>query len=659
MSWVQKLYETYNHCENYVGIKETPKSPVLLPVYHITQQAHIEVWIDSDGNWCKGRSLIILDKSEATTILPCTEASAGAANGRAPHPLFDKLRYLAGDYVLYGGEEKNHQYQEYIEALSRWCDSPFCSPKVKSVLLYLRKGTLIRDLVEDGLLICGNDNKLLNGWKGDKESAPPIFKVPNLNDQREAFIRFCVIPTAGASSDSFNSEIRLWRDRDVWKSFIDYQDSLPQDYDICYALGKKLPVSRLSPKKIRNAGDSAKLISGNDEYGFTFRGRFLSSRQAACISREATEKAHSALRWLIARQGGVSGDQAIVSWNIKKGSAMNVTADSVELLQYLMPEEPVPATGEAFSRSLAKAAAGYGSRLDESEDAVVMVVDSATPGRLSITYYRELPEKELVERVMAWHTSCSWLQRYRRIEDGVNEKGKTIYRNIEFIGAPAPKDIAEAAYGSGCGDKLKKATIERILPCIVDGSPIPPDIVHSAVRRASNPQSMDVWEYRKQLGISCALVKKYLNDKYNSLRSKKHEAYKEVWKMALDKGSTNRDYLFGRLLAYAHNIESYAMYVSGGDSRQTNAERLMHQFTLRPSKTWDIIKKQLVYYLRRLGENDLSRKWKLEMNEIEDKIGIENFNNNKLSEVYLIGYASQMMEFENEKAIAKEKKGEK
>ena len=82
----------------------------------------------------------------------------------------------------------------------------------------------------------------------------------------------------------------------------------------------------------------------------------------------------------------------------------------------------------------------------------------------------------------------------------------------------------------------------------------------------------------------------------------------------------------------------------------------MHQFTLRPSKTWDIIKKQLVYYLRRLGENDLSRKWKLEMNEIEDKIGIENFNNNKLSEVYLIGYASQMMEFENEKAIAKERK---
>lgn len=50
--------------------------------------------------------------------------------------------------------------------------------------------------------------------------------------------------------------------------------------------------------------------------GFTFRGRFTDSLQAAGVSFEVTQKAHNALRWLISRQVHKIGDQVFVAWAI-------------------------------------------------------------------------------------------------------------------------------------------------------------------------------------------------------------------------------------------------------------------------------------------------------------------------------------------------------
>ena len=79
------------------------------------------------------------------------------------------------------------------------------------------------------------------------------------------------------------------------------------------------------PAKLRNAGDKAKLISSNDSSGFTYRGRFTDDSQVAGLGFEITQKSHSALRWLLARQGKVfyvkSGGRArprlaIVAWAV-------------------------------------------------------------------------------------------------------------------------------------------------------------------------------------------------------------------------------------------------------------------------------------------------------------------------------------------------------
>ena len=51
MSWMQKLYKTYNNCETKIGYSNDEKERPLLPICHTTAQAHIEIVIDEDGDF--------------------------------------------------------------------------------------------------------------------------------------------------------------------------------------------------------------------------------------------------------------------------------------------------------------------------------------------------------------------------------------------------------------------------------------------------------------------------------------------------------------------------------------------------------------------------------------------------------------------------------
>jgi CRISPR-associated protein Csd1 len=92
------------------------------------------------------------------------------------------------------------------------------------------------------------------------------------------------------------------------------------------------------------------------------------------------------------------------------------------------------------------------------------------------------------------------------------QRQKEKKNDIRFIGVPSPKDIAKAVYGRNIDDKLRKSTVERILPCIIDEQRIPRDLVDLIVHRASNRVGMEDWEWKKTLSIACALYKKYKTD---------------------------------------------------------------------------------------------------------------------------------------------------
>lgn len=74
-------------------------------------------------------------------------------------------------------------------------------------------------------------------------------------------------------------------------------------------------------------------VSTNDKtgYNFRFRGKFESAEQAYGIGSLPTQKAHSALRWLIERQGYQNGTQAIVGWAVSGKPIPKVVADSNEI----------------------------------------------------------------------------------------------------------------------------------------------------------------------------------------------------------------------------------------------------------------------------------------------------------------------------------------
>ena len=166
MNWLNELYDLYEKNQDLAGEmksvdRKTKKgivktSLVLLPISHTTVTAQITVTIDTDGNFIHAEPVT---KEDKLTIIPVTEDSGGRTSGKAPHPLCDNLKYLAGDYMDYysggkNGKEKDfsENYQMYIKALQRWSESEYSHEKVKSIYRYLRKGSLIKDLVDVGVI---------------------------------------------------------------------------------------------------------------------------------------------------------------------------------------------------------------------------------------------------------------------------------------------------------------------------------------------------------------------------------------------------------------------------------------------------------------------------------------------------------------------------
>lgn len=603
-----------------------------MPVSHALQQAHIEITIDGSGNFKGAR---VIHKEE--TVIPATEKSAGrTGTGALPHPLCDKVQYCAKDYPAFGGAKPSF-FAAYRDLLATWSQSEHSHPKAQAVLAYVDRGSLVADLATQKVLHVGDDGHLLTQWQAEGDT-PEIFRqlTPKngLRDQGDAFIRWIVWGNGDLCPE-------VWKDPVLQEAWIEFDAAASTEQGLCMVTGENAPLASSHPKRIRHGGDGAKLISANDSSGFTFRGRFTDAdgKQAAGVGYVTTQKAHSALRWLIKRQAYRSGEQVFVAWAVADKAIPDPFADSLTMLLGIESEASsdsgegqalVGDVGQSFALRLRKAIAGYGAKLDPNDDIVVMGVDSATPGRMAIIYYRELKGSEFLERIEAWHAACAWPQDFG-IRDG---------KRLRFTGAPAPHDIAEAAYATRIGEtgelrldeKLKKATVERLLPCIVDSQPIPRDLMISVVRRATNRAALKHWEWEKILAIACGLFRGW------------SKSTGEEYAMTLEDRRT-RDYLYGQLLAVADNLEGYALRLAG-EARETSAARLMQRFADHPFSTWRTIELSLTPYKARLRASEKGARvlWKCQklLDEIPCRFTGTDFSNDRpLSGEFLLGYHCQ------------------
>ena len=666
MSWLAKLYETY---EKTVQNKEL--SDGLEPFYHKTEQCHIEVIIDDNGNFKEASSIIqevkfgkITYWKGKDTIIPITPKSlTGRTSGPAPYPLAEQIQYVAKDYSNYGGKKKSY-FKNYYDLLYSWACSEFSHFKIEAICKYVEKGTVVKDLINSEILfVYVNNGKevLITNWSEQgideveskkKAPKPPILHAVHKNEQGNAKIRWRV-RREGHLDDW------TWKDLSLIKQWQDFQIKTNKSNGLCQIAGKQKYLAVNHPKGISPKANDAKLIcSPTDPTYLTFQGKFTEYYQVCPISFEVSQKAHNALRWLISRQGYKDGEQIFVTWAVSGKGIPSPLEDSWSLLKNitefftLVEDEEETKTiidhsrdhGQSFALQINKYLAGYRIQFELNDQIVVMGLDSATTGRMSITYYRELLGSEFFQRLEDWHTQFAWFQRHT-IENPHKQVGKTLTQKIIWpVSAPVPRDIADAAYGDilKTNTALRKNIMERIIPCIVEGRSFPQDILHLAVKRASNSNNCKHWEWERNLGITCALYRGFYQ-RHSNL-SKRRD-----YSMNLDENRNSRDYLYGRLLAIAERLEEIALWI-GGENRSTNAARLMQRFADRPFSTWRTIELSLQPYMQRLqgSRAGFLMNRKKELDTVISSFENEEFTSDKpLTGEFLLGYHCQRMFYRN------------
>lgn len=636
MSWMNRLYEVYENNRHQIGTFESRGEGqrfTLLPVSHVTQSAQIEITLDHKGNLYKAE---VIPKDLARTIVPATIDSANRAGAKvAAHYLHDKLFYVAGDYLKYGGAEKrSDNYVAYLQQMKRWARGEFTHPKVETIYNYVKQGTMIEDLIKEKILFVDENNKLIEKWtkKDDekyKRDKPDIYKVVTGNSS-DALVRFTIL------SEHPDDPV-VWEDKELFDVFQMYLESemAMEDIGLCYVTGLEIPLTDSHGSRLRNAGDMSKLISSNhnkNKNEFIYMGRFEHPNQAVQIGYDVSQKAHNALRWLIQRQGIRSDTRHFVTFGLEAPDTLQPFDGTKDLVENLLgfEETEFESTSEkdsankVVSEQVEKAFKGlkYNLELEDIDQVVVMAVDAATTGRLAIVYYQEFDNKIFFKNLAHWHETCLWRQAYY---------DKTQKKLITYQGTPSTYHIVEAVYGERADVRLKKELYTRLLPCIVDRAILPKDIVISIYNRLKNPMSFtgdlssSTNEWQRTLGVACALIRKRFE--------------KEEIQLTLDLENKSRDYLFGRLLGLAEVLERNELR-KRDEKRATNAMRYFNAFSQHPARVWQTIRRQLHPYQVRQGE-DLWYYNKL-IREIEASMKASYMNNDALGPKFLLGYSSQI-----------------
>lgn len=678
MSWMQKLYRTYE----YVQEQGLDDEDLALP-FHMSKAVHLKVILNDKAEFVGAERF---DGKKQVPIQVTEKSSKRAGSAIAPYALHDGLQYIAktaGNYLtieylskvaekdngkkwkefLAGTNEDKQKFADrekakykdcfefYEKQLSGW--NEFGNLKeIKFVLQYIQKGSLIEDLLEKQIFSF-KDN-ILSAGKDDPFSLTIVWAVEISNDLH---------------SD-------LWNKSCIQSRWIEYQESLIQKgrhKSLCCITGDLDYPTEAYPK----INGNAKLVSANDDTGFTFRGRFYGDKdngdkselgsQAVILGKNASQKAFSALKWLINRQGIRNGKQVILAWS------SNCISDEDELLSNLYQGDDIYTSlfakdkidhsadlGLKTVEQLKKKFHGYKEKLAANEQISLLMVDepSKTGGRMSLTFYQEKLRDDYFRDLDEWQDDFAWYQEYK---------------SSWIFAAPSLERIAEVVLTkTEFEDKDRKSRRQlyaRLLPVISGGKSvhIPYDLVQKSFQVACNPfanyrpedgEKIRSANWQRNICVACAL--------YKGWRARHHNlSQRRTYPMSLDTQNRSRDYIFGRLLAVAEHLERTALRIAN-ETRATNAENYMQRFVMRPFHTWEQLETNLKPYKDRLRKDypvRISEKFVL-----TSPIGFLNNRENEINQLicvlddlkqegcdldkplepeFLLGYHSQKMAYRN------------
>ena len=612
MSFLQKLCDVYDAVIDTTGAEG---ENALLPIGFIQKKIKYNVLLSPSGEFVTAQ--LLPDDAQAFAVPSTPQAEGRTGTNGAPFPLADGLKYLIAG-------QKNPLFDSYVEQLENWCRAPHAPECLRVLLTYLKKKTLYADLhsIFGAKLKYYKDENDTTGEGADAKSI------------------------ACFSITCFDGEQRLWMRADVRQSWLKQLASMPgEETGLCYITGLRLPVMENHPKLQGNA----KLISARDVgFPFQYKGRFVDDRSAATVSILASSKAHNALKWLLDHQGFRRYGMSIVGWNTKFPE-LDLEEDD---------EKPLPDTFEPYVNALLKSLSGCVLNLeafsksdeltDEArqriENIVLVGMQAATDGRMSVTYEQEMPGNVFTEHVRRWHEACRWQMPSPSSAD--SERPATW---LEICEAIMGVDAVRTAKGDFKADKAATKRMRelqlRLLHCTIEGQALPGSMVSAAFNRAVQPLSFTTakgkWDKDAWLACvstTCAMIRKHAIDSEDAF----------IPTPALDASCTDRDYLYGRLFAIAHMLEQNA----SEDSR-TNAVRLMMRFVQRPTAAWLELYGKLLPYLRTLGKEGRACFYKRRLALAEGLFRPSDVSEGRpLSFQFLIGFSAQLRALKLEKEDA-------
>ena len=324
---------------------------------------------------------------------------------------------------------------------------------------------------------------------------------------------------------------------------------------------------------------------------------------------------------------GKKDKRTFICWN-PGGKAVPDMFDELGL-----EEDEAAYTEDSYRRKLREIFQGYQAEFEEIDSIIMMGLDAATTGRLSVTYYQELQASDFLKRYMEWQETCKWY--YLRFD----EKKKPYYR----VETPIFRKIVECAFGREqngfitVDDKVLKEHVQRLVKCMVEKNRVPFDIVQALTVRASAPLAYSGTNRERVLSTACAMISKY-----------KLEKEGEQEEMKLNENNSERSYLFGRLLAMYEKVERSTYDRS--ETREPCAIRLQSAYVNHPMQTLKILEQMMEPYFRKMNPG-LREYYKsmigriIEMFRDED----EQKMNQGLGENYLLGYYLQRAELNKKK----------
>lgn len=684
MNLLQTLLNTYDAAaeEGIVDQFTGVETPSLLPLYHsnrrsVTGDDIIELTIDENGFFLHGR---LLNKNEYI-VFPVSEESLIRTSKPSPHPICDEFSYVIPPDVtedskeeLAKQEERHNAYRQAMDRLFEFVKK-YPNPDFTAIYRYVTTGEDLRSHIVQTIKNekNGTDYILVHNELCWKETNNGKIKNERISLSK-LFVTFAVAHSGKTMSVTENKELHQF-----YAAYMQQQnEKKPKEY--CDITGSTMYCVSVH----RGVIGTAKLI-GISNHRENYIGRFTDGEQIVHVGYETSQKIHNMLKYLIdssTYKSYLGGNAYVISWMSQEldcGGAPLMAEiarpiDEKEKNTDFDPfkgenwedneEEPSGSEEAALGMSRSRDIVQYFSGTHHIEQSrqdsyfCVLVLEKVNNGRMAVKYFRSVSCSDMQRRIESWYKSMSWPV-WSPTEKKIILKTPSIPTIVNFLYGAESNGMLTCR-----DDKVRRAALERLIPCVMEGRRLPRDMMQLAFYRLINRQAYPKqWNHVFFLG--CTIIKKYAWD---------HDMWNHDELILKDKGvmlgMDERSFTYGRLLAVYHKMEVDALGVKrnpqGEDSpkigekkkegiRMTNAERFWSAMIHQPLKTAAILETRTKYYKNVLGKNDIGAKIYYEKILGKLYIAIKTYEENSAvrsqpaNEDFILGYYYQQQELYKKK----------